>query len=399
MVENKLDDAAWNKKLDEFLAKENERAGTVEIPSPPQAIKTDEYDRGINFGLVTEDLIRHYADGMGDPNPLWRDPSYAKGTRWGGIVAPPTYEGCIAYDSFAGYIEFKYGGFHKLVAGNKYERFKPLRPGDEFRIVDKIIGWQERKAKDKDHRVFVGSKIRSYINQRDELVSSLTLASVGTGTPPSQRGELRVNKYKEIKRRRFTQEELDAVHRNYDNELAGKLRRGKEVLYWEDVVVGESLKPIAKGPLDLCDALARTVVSCYSFAYAIKWAAIREHQACYPIDPETGDYRFIRDWHYEDSVARLMGMPYAFQSGAQNEMMIAHLVSNWMGDDGFVKTLDCRHRSTNILGDINWLKGTVTKKYVENGEHLVDLDLWAENLEGRVPIRATATVKLIAKAG
>ncbi len=37
----------------------------------------NEYERGINNKLVTEDLIRQYADAISDPNPIWRDPSYA----------------------------------------------------------------------------------------------------------------------------------------------------------------------------------------------------------------------------------------------------------------------------------------------------------------------------------
>ena len=32
---------------------------------------------------ATRDNIRHYAHGIGDDNPLWCDPDYAKGTRFG----------------------------------------------------------------------------------------------------------------------------------------------------------------------------------------------------------------------------------------------------------------------------------------------------------------------------
>src|SRR5262249_5454576 len=34
---------------------------------------------------------RPYAHGIGDDNPLWCDPAYAAGTRWGGVVAPPSF--------------------------------------------------------------------------------------------------------------------------------------------------------------------------------------------------------------------------------------------------------------------------------------------------------------------
>ena len=39
---------------------------------------------------ATADSIRHWVYGIGDTNPLWLDPEYARTTRWGGITAPGT---------------------------------------------------------------------------------------------------------------------------------------------------------------------------------------------------------------------------------------------------------------------------------------------------------------------
>src|SRR5271156_7109182 len=36
-----------------------------------------------------EDAFRHVAQAYGDDNPLWCDPSYGAGTRWGGPIASP----------------------------------------------------------------------------------------------------------------------------------------------------------------------------------------------------------------------------------------------------------------------------------------------------------------------
>ena len=65
-----LSDEDWNKKLDEKIAQFNEGRGEVKLPPPSTAIMTDEYERGINYKYITEDLIRHYADACGDPNPI-----------------------------------------------------------------------------------------------------------------------------------------------------------------------------------------------------------------------------------------------------------------------------------------------------------------------------------------
>src|SRR3974377_2114632 len=40
---------------------------------------------------ATRDGIRHYAHGIGDDNPLWTDPAYAEKTKFGTIVALPSF--------------------------------------------------------------------------------------------------------------------------------------------------------------------------------------------------------------------------------------------------------------------------------------------------------------------
>jgi acyl dehydratase len=40
---------------------------------------------------ATRDNIRHYAHGIGDDNPLWCDPAYAAKTRYGSVVALPSF--------------------------------------------------------------------------------------------------------------------------------------------------------------------------------------------------------------------------------------------------------------------------------------------------------------------
>ena len=47
----------------------------------------------------------------------------------------------------------------------------------------------------------------------------------------------------------YSKETLDMIHRYYDDELAGKHRRGASILYWEDVAEGEELPTVIEGPL------------------------------------------------------------------------------------------------------------------------------------------------------
>src|SRR5688500_15114750 len=36
-------------------------------------------------------LLKAYCTGIGEDNPLFCDPAYAASTRWGSVIAPPTY--------------------------------------------------------------------------------------------------------------------------------------------------------------------------------------------------------------------------------------------------------------------------------------------------------------------
>jgi acyl dehydratase len=40
---------------------------------------------------ASRDAIRHYAFGLGDDNPLFSDLAYGQTTRYGSVIAPPTF--------------------------------------------------------------------------------------------------------------------------------------------------------------------------------------------------------------------------------------------------------------------------------------------------------------------
>jgi acyl dehydratase len=352
----------------------------------------------MNNRIVTEDLIRQWAYAMGDPNPLWRDPSYARSTRWGGIIAPPTFESAISYCTAAGKgpdASIRLPGFNNMAAGNRHEYFQVIRPGDSFRIMDKYLGIEERPVKDKPYRLFLESGQRTYINQREEVVAIAIGRALITGTPPWI-SEDDAQIYRDRKVRHFTKEELDAAYNQYDEQLSGVNRRGNLVRYWDDVNVGEELPTIIKGPTDICDVVSGMVFM-MNYGFAIKWAVMRGEKQHHPIDPRTGGYRYRRDWHFEESFAQQMGMPYPFLDGVHVEMMSVHPLTDWMGDDAFVKVIDFQNRRINIIGDINWLKGKVVNKRVDNCEHLVDVELWCENQDSLISAKGMASVRLEAR--
>ena len=57
--------------------------------------------------------------------------------------------------------------------------------------------------------------------------------------------------------------------------------------------------------------------------------------------------------------------PGAYDFGPQRISWAGTLIENWMGDDGFLKRLRGELRGFNLRGDTTWLRGTVTRTYIE----------------------------------
>ncbi len=73
---------------------------------------------------ATRDNIRHYAHGIGDDNPLWCDPDYAAKTRFGGIVALPSFLFTTSR-IISGYVG-GIPGVHAMWAGADWTWHKPV---------------------------------------------------------------------------------------------------------------------------------------------------------------------------------------------------------------------------------------------------------------------------------
>ena len=69
-----------------------------------------------------------------------------------------------------------------------------------------------------------------------------------------------------------------------------------------------------------------------------------------------------------------------------------------MGDDGFLRKSSCKIRRHNPEGDMLTFVGKVTRKYVEDAGHLVDIDRKANNQDGELSVIGSGTVELPSKA-
>lgn len=389
--------AEWNKAIDKLLEKDMELAGTV-------GVKRQTYESlasGVDpDNMVTARMIGQYTRGtMGDPDPLYTDHEYGRYTRYGSMIAPPTFSSRIAPPTY--YINKpSLPGWRAYYGGTTYDYSsnKPIRPGDKIHSIQKYLGYAEKtKASGKPYRLFTNSSQSIAYNQRDEIVAVTSGHEIVTATYPGDTAEMTQTLFTgREKKPRYTQEELEAIRSFYDDELAGKHRRGAEVRYWEDVEEGEEIPKLIEGPLSLIDVMA--IGAYVQGAFAIHWAYYRQNRANWAIDPDTGDY--MPSWHYDDRAAQHSGLLRAHSLGEQTEGSLAHVLCNWIGDDGWVKRLDIQHRAVRFFGDDAHVKGKVTKKYIdEDGEHVVDLEIWSEipKVNGLVNSTGTATVRLVSR--
>ncbi|MDG2111551.1 MAG: MaoC family dehydratase N-terminal domain-containing protein, partial [Actinomycetota bacterium] len=80
--------------------------------------------------VATGDAIRQFADGVGDDNPLWRDPDYASRSRWGGTIALPSF----LYAVDATIVAPKLPGVQWIYAGTRWRWYDVIREDTRFDV-------------------------------------------------------------------------------------------------------------------------------------------------------------------------------------------------------------------------------------------------------------------------
>jgi len=89
-----------------------------------------------------------------------------------------------------------------------------------------------------------------------------------------------------------------------------------------------------------------------------------------------------------------VGASTVYDYGAIRETFLAHLVTNWMGDDAWLRRLHVQHRKFNFAGDTNWLLGRVESKERTEEGAAVTLDIQIENQRGLVLTPGKALILL-----
>ena len=323
---------------------------------------------------ATADTIRHYVDGIGDTNPLFRDPEYAAKTKHGGIIAPGTFLFTHQWTATGSGLT----GIHGWYSGGDWQWYQPVRAGTRLSSVAIIRHMDIKEGR-------VAGKANIYIDYGDivylndetkeilgkELYHIVWAERTAAGGAQKNRGRAKET---------YSKQDWIRILEGYDAEET----RGSNPRYWEDVQVGDHVGPLIKGPLSVRDELVFLMGagSPYlkahknEFNYEARHPSFLEHVA------ETGEDDAPELVHYLDQFARAIGVERAYDYGNQRMSWMCNLLTNWIGDDGFLWKMSGDERAFNMMGDVTILEGRVVKKYIEGNRHCVDIESWAKNQRG-----------------
>jgi acyl dehydratase len=374
---------------DEGVARLRARIGIPEPhPQPP------------HYRCPNEDAFRHVAEAIGDDNPLWCDPAYARGTRWGGPIAPPALVGgdtLIGEDEVpeipAEHRDLMRGdplrGVHAFYSGSFREWWSPLRPGRAVWRRNALVGVLDKQSE------FAKRAIHEWTAQvfRDEagdVLSGQYRLMVRTEREKARERK----KYDTVEIRPYTKEELERI----DAQYASEAPRGPQPRWFEDVEEGDEVGPLVKGPLTVTDIICWHVGVGMGL-YGVKALRLgfknRQRIPRFYHADELGIPDVMQRCHWDPEYARKAGNPTTYDYGRMRETWLIHLCTDWMGDDAWLWKLDCEFRRFNFIGDVHWMKGRVVRKYLAEGERpAVDLDLGGENQRGEVTTPGHATILL-----
>lgn len=337
---------------------------------------------------TTRDAIRHFAWGVGDNNPLWLDPDYAAASPHGRIAAPP----CILYSVDNTVVAPKLAGVQWIYAGTAWKWFEPIYIDDKFRVETRLVRQEEKSGRRFPAWVLQTGEVR-YFNQHDRLVA-IALGRCARTPRGDKLVEAKGEEQTKAKEPyRYTAAEIEDIER----QVLAEPRRGDSPLFWEDVAVGDAIPQVVRGPLSIIDIMAWYSAQQGAQPYGgVHGDALRYRlrHADYHLNKKTGAKESAGRGHLEARTGGDVGMGGAYDIGPQRISWAQHMLSNWMGDHGFLHALDVAVRKPNLVGDTIWWTGHITGKTVRNGHYIVEIDVKAVNQEQALSATGTASVVL-----
>ena len=123
---------------------------------------------------VEKGAIIEFAQAIGDDNPVFNDEIVARNTRYGGLIAPPTFLRSVIVERPEYMFEMPYDRL--LDGGSEWEYFEPVRAGDRITAVSRITDISERTGR--MGLMVMTTYVITYRNQFDQVVATQASTSI-----------------------------------------------------------------------------------------------------------------------------------------------------------------------------------------------------------------------------
>ncbi len=201
-------------------------------------------------------------------------------------------------------------------------------------------------------------------------------------------------------------------------------RRGSKELFWEDVNVGDRLGTLIVPPFTLLDQISGGMFRSQSLGPAqyeegedLTYEGLNFEGAFHRNRKRVGGAGTHpitrwpwgpRDEHADALTSPYRGQPLPFDGGQHRSQLPHRLISDWMGDDGFIRRYQCALRKPVYYGDTTFYTGEVVKKFKEVQEggsepggkpgkaeyHAVGIKLEGKNQVGETQMQGTIALYL-----
>ena len=314
---------------------------------------------------VNEYLIRHWCETLEDGNPLYLDETYAKSRGFSGVVAPPGSVMTTFSMQFrwpwppggrepARHIHYDVKDLLNLPVGIittiEVETGAPLQVGDRVSVSQRLVSispWKktrlgeghfwtmDRLYRNQHGALLLRERMTAFGYGRDAAAAPVS-GGPGGGWSPAVEEVIQGGK---------TGYELPAYRDRF----------------WEDVAEGEEIPRLV---------MPITVTRCVYLASATR-----------DFSPQHSN----RDYARERSKTKDVFVNTPFNLG-----MLSRFMTDWAGPRSTVRRMQMAMRDNICAGDDMIITGRVVKKYAEDGEHRVDLEIMIATQAGPVtPCKAT----------
>jgi aspartate racemase len=331
--------------------------------------------------VASRDAIRQFAFGICDDNPLWTDSAYAASGPFGRLLAPPAFLVSARYPILHGAPVD--APLLSLLKDIELTWEKRVFEGDELQSSTQQGEAREVIEPGGNRRIYIDS-LTTYRDVQGELIGRAR----GTVVRMLSQGDFQIDEWSAHE---YGADDLKSIQ---DKMLTEK-RTGQSTLRGDEIAIGTPLPTIVRGPLNIGDMV------CW---HAAVGPSYRPGPLGYKDILETPQFRVlhpITGWpikymlqHEDSNLAHQRGMPAPFDNGVMRFAWVSPLVTNWMGDRGFLARLKVTIHQPVLYGDTNWYTGEIIESSAE-GEHTrIGIRILGTNQNGSITTSGSAEVLL-----